>query len=72
MALSNSTINKLAEVLTRDVIDYICDDDRWVEFMMDVIPDALNDKLGEIDNDLLIEISTCIMDRIVLHRCTDT
>lgn len=72
MALSNSTINKLAEVLTRDVIDYICDDDRWVEFMMDVIPDALNDKLGEIDNNLLIEISTCIMDRIVLHRCTDT
>lgn len=68
MSLSTSTIHKLAEVLTSDVVDYIYKDDRWVEFMMDVIPDALNAKLGELDNDLLIEISTCIMDRIVLHH----
>tara|TARA_B110000503_G_scaffold37585_1_gene61453 strand:+ start:649 stop:870 length:222 start_codon:yes stop_codon:yes gene_type:complete len=66
MALSNSTTQKLANALTSEVIDYIHEDDRWAELMMEVIPDAISEKMGSIDNDLRHELSMCIMDRIYL------
>lgn len=68
MALSNSTVNKLADALASDVIQYIEKDDRYVEFLMDVIPDALKEFLGELEMDLCVELSTCIMDKIYFRR----
>lgn len=70
MALSESTINKLAAALTSDVIEYIHDDMRYAEFMMEVIPDAITTKLGTHDPELITELSMCIMDRIYL-KCAD-
>lgn len=66
MALSEKTISNLASALIPEVIDYIYEDQRWCEFMHEVIPDALQDKLGEIDEDLKFELALCIMDRIGL------
>lgn len=66
MALSNQTISNLASALVPEVIDYIYQDQRWCEFMHEVIPDALQDKLGEIDEDLKFDLAMCIMDRIGL------
>jgi hypothetical protein len=66
MALSEQTISNLASALVPEVIDYIYEDQRWCEFMHEVIPDALQDKLGEIDEDLKFELALCIMDRIGL------
>lgn len=68
MALSNQTISNLASALVPEVIDYIYEDQRWCEFMHEVIPDALQDKLGEIDEDLKFELAMCIMDRISLKK----
>jgi hypothetical protein len=36
--------------------------------MHEVVPDALKDKLGEIDEDLKFELAMCIMDRISLKK----
>jgi hypothetical protein len=66
MALSNQTISNLASALVPEVIDYIYQDQRWCEFMHEVVPDALQDKLGEIDDDLKFDLAMCIMDRIGL------
>jgi hypothetical protein len=66
MALSEKTISNLASALIPEVIDYIYQDQRWCDFMHEVIPDALQDKLGEIDEDLKFELALCIMDRIGL------
>jgi hypothetical protein len=66
MALSEQTISNLASALVPEVIDYIYEDQRWCEFMHEVVPDALQDKLGEIDEDLKFELAMCIMDRIGL------
>ena len=66
MALSNSTTQKLANALTSEVIDYIHEDDRWAELMMEVIPDAITDKIGDIDDDLRTELALCIMDKICI------
>lgn len=68
MSLSNQTIINLASALVPEVIDYIYEDQRWCEFMHEVIPDALKDKLGEIDEDLKFELAMCIMDRISLKK----
>jgi len=66
MSLSNQTISNLASALVPEVIDYIYEDQRWCEFMHEVVPDALQDKLGEIDEDLKFDLAMCIMDRIGL------
>jgi hypothetical protein len=68
MALSEQTISNLASALVPEVIDYIYEDQRWCEFMHEVIPDALQDKLGKIDEDLKFELAMCIMDRISLKK----
>ena len=68
MALSDSTINKLASALTSEVIDYIYADERWVEFLMEVVHDAVIEKMGSIDDDLMYELSMCIMDKIYLKE----
>lgn len=68
MALSNQTISNLASALVPEVIDYIYEDQRWCEFMHEIVPDALKDKLGKIDEDLQFELAMCIMDRISLKK----
>jgi hypothetical protein len=66
MALSEQTISNLASALVPEVIDYIYQDQRWCEFMHEIVPDALQDKLGKIDEDLKFDLAMCIMDRIGL------
>jgi hypothetical protein len=66
MALSNQTVLKLADALVPEVIDYIFEDERWVELMHEIIPDAIQSKLGAVDEDLRFELALCIMDRIVM------
>jgi hypothetical protein len=66
MTLSNKTVNALASALVSEVIDYIHEDERYAEFMMEVIPDAITDKMGNIDDDLRTELALCIMDKICI------
>jgi hypothetical protein len=70
MALSNQTVLKLADALVPEVIDYIYEDDRWVEFLHEIIPDAVTTKIGGLDEELLLELSMVIMDRIVMKPFT--
>ena len=66
MALSNSTIKNLSIVLTPDVIKEIYSDERYIELMMEILPEIVSEHLGSEDIDLITEISCCIMDNIVL------
>jgi hypothetical protein len=68
MALSDQTISKLADALVSEVVDYIQEDERWSEFLHEIVPDAVNSKIGRVDDELLIELSMCIMDRIYLRK----
>jgi hypothetical protein len=64
MALSNKTIQDLSSALLPEVIDYIMEDERWVDFLHEIIPDAVQNKLGDVDEDLKYELSLVIMDKI--------
>lgn len=68
MALSYQTINRLASALVPEVIDYIYQDERWCEFMQEIVPDALQEQLGEIDEELKFQLAMYIMDRICFRQ----
>lgn len=70
MALSQKTFHQLANALTPEVINYIFEDERWTELMMEIVPDALREKLGELDEDLAMELTMAIADRIVMKSTT--
>jgi hypothetical protein len=66
MTLSNQTTRKLGIVLTSEVIEYIYQDERWIDFMHEIIPDAISEKMGNIDNNLLFELGMIVMENIQL------
>ena len=68
MTLSNKAIQALAEVLAPEVIEYIHEDERYAEFLMEIIPDAIQDKLGTISYELMNELPMCVMDRIAFRK----
>jgi hypothetical protein len=68
MALSTNSIQEIASALVPDVIKYIEEDSRYVDFMQQVIPDAIQSYLGNFDEDLKFELSLCIMDRICFRK----
>ena len=68
MTLSSETFHKLSQALTPEVIDYIHKDERYVIFMQEIIPDALTEKMGQLEENLLFELSYSIMDSMCLHQ----
>ena len=70
MSLSNKTVQNLSIALTPEVINAIYGDERWADFMCEVVPEIVSEKLGSQDMDLVTEIGMCIMDNILLkpHR----
>ena len=66
MALSQKTLIQLAEALKPEVINFIYDDERFHEFMMQIVPEAINATLGDVDDMIAAELSMIICERINL------
>jgi hypothetical protein len=66
MALSSNTIIRLSEALSQDVANYISEDSRFFDLMVELIPEAINAKLGNVDDMVAAELSMCISERLVL------
>ena len=66
MALSNSTIKNLSIILTPDIVDDIFQDERYIELMMELIPEFVSKSLQSEDYDLVADIAVSIMDNIDL------
>lgn len=66
MALSTNTIVKLSEALSKEVADYITDQPEFFDLMVQLIPDAITAKLGNVDDMVLAELSMCISERLAL------
>lgn len=64
MTISNQTQKQLGIALTPDVIDYILQDDRWIDFLHEMIPDAITETMGNVDHNLLYELGMIVMDNI--------
>ena len=68
MALSNQTIHNLSVALTPEVIKYIYGDERWIDFMMEMIPEAVAHTIKSEDMDLVSELAICIFEDIHLAK----
>jgi hypothetical protein len=68
MALSNQTIHNLSVALTPEVIKYIYGDERWIDFMMEMIPEAVAHTIKSEDMDLVSELALCIFEDIHLAK----
>ena len=56
MTLSKQTVNKLADALTLEVIDYILNDPRTNTFVMNMVSEALCEKLGNKNEDAVAHL----------------
>jgi len=70
MALSTKTTQKLAIALTPEVIEYIYSDERWFDFMIEMVGEAVQQKLGTNDMDLIAELGQCVIENMVLKGVT--
>ena len=66
MALSQNTLIQLAEALQPEVVNFIYNDERFYEFMMQIVPEAINATLGDVDDMIAAELSMIICERINL------
>jgi hypothetical protein len=67
MTLSKETINELAFALKDEVIEYIVANEKYANFLMDIIPEAITVKMGPVESHVLYEISNSVMDHIDLY-----
>ena len=65
--LSAKALNILAERIAPTVADAIFEDERWVDLLHEIVPEIIEQEVGSCDEDLLFELSLCVMDRITLR-----
>ena len=69
MTLSNETKTKLADALVPEVIRYLEDNDNYVQLMQNqLIPEAISNALGEVDEDLKYELALIVFDSIYIRE----
>lgn len=66
MALSQNTIINLSDALSQEVANYITDQPEFFDLMVELIPQAIAAKLGDVDMNVAAELSMCISERLVL------
>ena len=62
--LSNKTYNLLAKSLAPKIANAIQCSDKYIELMLDLVPDLVTTELGEMDDEIFYELCMCVVDRI--------
>ena len=66
MTLSTTTISQIADALKPEIIEHIYSNEKYAEFMQEMIISAIDAKMGEMDDDLLYDLGMTIFERIEL------
>lgn len=66
MQLSTQSVSKIADALKPAIIDYIYEDEGFVEYMQTAVVEGIRKTMGDMDEDLLFELGMLIFDRIEL------
>ena len=67
--LSTKAINILASSIVEGVVDDLYASEEFVNMLHETIPGLVTTRLGECSEDLLFELSLCVMDKIILKAC---
>ncbi len=71
MSLKSESIQLLADTIAPEVFSYIREDDVYVSGLMNAIPYAIQEVLGEVSPDLIGELGVLIMDQITVPNTKD-
>ena len=71
MSFSDETISKLADVTARDVFDKVSADGRFLDAVMNALPEAVTDVIGEASPELIGVLGCEIMGRIGVVESND-
>lgn len=71
MALSNQSLNRIADAMVQEVVNDLIETDAWLEFLHTNIGGIIIDKLGQVDDDVLSELIMCVSYRIGLQAYTN-
>jgi hypothetical protein len=66
MPLSESTVSRIADALKDDIIEHIYLNEKYNEVMRRCVEEALDAKMGEMDEDLYFDLGMCLYERIEL------
>lgn len=67
MALSDKTIERLAEALAPEAVEYVRESEEYIQFLTEQLTVFLKEKMGEMDNDVAVEIiGSLITDHIAM------
>ena len=66
MNLSTQSVSKIADALKPAVVNYIYEDEGFVEYMQTAVIEGIRNTMGDMDEDLLFELGMLIFDRIEL------
>tara|TARA_R110001606_G_scaffold250264_1_gene398273 strand:+ start:1016 stop:1219 length:204 start_codon:yes stop_codon:yes gene_type:complete len=66
MSISANTVSRIAFALKDDIIEHICANEKYNEVMRQCIEEALDAKMGEMDEDLYFDLGMCLYERIEL------
>jgi len=66
MALSAVTVSRIADALKDDIIEHIYLNEKYNEVMRQCVQEALDAKMGEMDDDLYFDLGMCLYERIEL------
>jgi hypothetical protein len=66
MALSTKTLQLLAKTLAPTIAEKIMQSDEFVEFLHTMIPALIEAELGEVEDDVLFDLSLITMEKITL------
>lgn len=70
MALSNESLNQIAQAMVQEVVEELYETDEWMDFLYNNIGGIIVDKLGQIDDIVLAELIMGVADRISLKAHT--
>ena len=66
MSLSPKTVSKIADALKPEVIECIYMSEKFTECMQQLVMDAIDDKMGKMDDDLMFDLGMLLFERIEL------
>ncbi len=66
MSLSNKTVSNIADALKSEVIDHIYANETYASMMQQLVCEALDATMGEMDDDLYFDLAMVLFDSIEL------
>ena len=66
MSLSNKTVSNIADALKSEVIDHIYANETYASMMQQLVCEALDATMGEMDEDLYFDLAMVLFDSIEL------